>query len=210
MADTRSALLSAARGLFAEYGIERVSLRSVARSADARNVGAVQYHFGDRAGLVRAVMEPFQTAVEIRRETLLDSYEAATAKAVLPLAAALVRPWTAELATLEGRQYLRILAHALGQVEPMEDLLSSASLVRWRDLVEPLLSPIAVRLHRRFASLRFATYELGARARIDSARDNRVFESQLIDLVTGLLLAPVSQETRAALDRRARKPGEDR
>lgn len=198
-ADTRSALLIAARQLLADQGIELVSLRAVAREAGARNVGAVQYHFGDRDGLVRAVMAPYQAAVEIRRAALLDEYEASGGSAVRPLAAALVRPWAAELATPEGRQYLRILGSALGQIPPMEDLLTSASLVRWRDLLEPLLSPNTVRLHRRFASLRFAAYELAARARIDPSRDQRLFESQLIDLVAGLLLAPVSEETRRAL-----------
>ena len=215
-ADTRSALLTAARRLLADHGIEPVSLRSVARAAGARNVGAVQYHFGNRDGLVRAVMAPYQAAVEIRRDALLDEYQASGGSAVLPLAAALVRPWAAELATVEGRQYLRILGHALGQIPPMEDLLTSASLVRWRDLLEPLLSPNAVRLHRRFTSLRFAAYELAARARIDPSRDNRLFESQLIDLVAGLLLAPVSDETRRrALSRTApasapRPAGQDR
>lgn len=208
-ADTRSALLTAARRLFADHGIEPVSLRAVAREAGARNVGAVQYHFGDRDGLVRGVMAPYQATIEIRRDALLDDYRASGGSAVLPLAAALVRPWAAELTTPEGRQYLRILGHALGQIPPMEDLLTSASLVRWRDLLEPLLSPNTVRLHRRFASLRFAAYELAARARIDPSRDNRLFESQLIDLVAGLLLAPVSEETRRALSRTGRGPARE-
>src|SRR3546814_2007020 len=71
----------------------------------------------------------------------------------------------------------------------------TTSLGRWRQLVRPLLSPEAVRLHRRFDSLRFAVSEVARRSR-SGRRDHRLFVSQLTDLVTAFLTAPVSEETR--------------
>jgi hypothetical protein len=81
----------------------------------------------------------------------------------------------------------------------MVDLSQTPSMFRWRDALEPLLPPEAIRLHRRFAALRFTAEELGRRARASSRRSDALFVSQLIDLVTAMLLAPSSEETRRLL-----------
>jgi AcrR family transcriptional regulator len=52
---TRELILLAAERLFAERGIEAVPLRDVRIAAGQRNSAAVQYHFGDRETLVRAI-----------------------------------------------------------------------------------------------------------------------------------------------------------
>ena len=53
--DTRPNLVAAAEQLFAERGVDAVSLREIARQAGTRNVMAVQYHFADRAGVLAAI-----------------------------------------------------------------------------------------------------------------------------------------------------------
>jgi AcrR family transcriptional regulator len=58
---TRKRLLIAATGLFAERGFEHVGVREICRAANA-NVAAVNYHFGDKARLIRAVID---SALEI-------------------------------------------------------------------------------------------------------------------------------------------------
>ena len=55
--ETRARLLSAAERLFAERGIDAVSLREITRESGARNAIAAQYHFADRAGLVQAILD---------------------------------------------------------------------------------------------------------------------------------------------------------
>jgi AcrR family transcriptional regulator len=69
-------LLAAAEQLFAERGIEAVSLRDVCAAAGQRNHSAAQYHFGDRQGLVAAVFERRMSIVGERRHALLDQVEA--------------------------------------------------------------------------------------------------------------------------------------
>lgn len=54
-AETRAAILDAAEREFAIHGAENASLRDIAIRAGQRNNSAVQYHFGDRDGLVAAV-----------------------------------------------------------------------------------------------------------------------------------------------------------
>jgi TetR/AcrR family transcriptional regulator, regulator of cefoperazone and chloramphenicol sensitivity len=69
--ETRARVLTAATRLFAERGFAKVTVRDICRKARA-NVAAVNYHFGGKEGLYRAVM---QTAIE----TMQDTTEAARA-----------------------------------------------------------------------------------------------------------------------------------
>ena len=55
-AETRQRLLDAAAALFAERGIEAVSIDAIAEAAD-RTSGAVYAHFGGKAGLLNALLE---------------------------------------------------------------------------------------------------------------------------------------------------------
>ncbi|RSN66848.1 TetR/AcrR family transcriptional regulator [Actinomadura sp. WAC 06369] len=204
MNDTRERLLDAAERLYAERGVDAVSLREIVQAAGVRNATAVQYHFGDRAGMVRAVFARHAPEVEARRHALLDACEADGGgdpeAAVRALAAALVRPLTARLADPSGRAFLQVWADVLNRPDPIVPVAvlddPSDSLCRWRALVEPLLEEDAARLHRRFTAVRYAAIEVARRARSGPRTDDRLFTSYLIDVVAAILGAPVSPETR--------------
>jgi AcrR family transcriptional regulator len=211
-ADVRTRLLDSAEALIAERGLEGVSLREITATAGAGNASAVQYHFGGRAGLVRAVVERHHPAVEARRHALLDQYEADGQADLRTLAGALVRPLAAELGAAGGPGYLQLLADLATRPHPaiaaasIEDPTDST--FRWRAAVEPLLDADAVRLHRRFTAIQFTLTELARRGRDALGRgaherDNQLFVSHLIDLVTALLAAPVSAETERLVARRS-------
>lgn len=211
---TKERLIEAAERLFAEHGIDAVSLREINRASGAKNAIAVQYHFSDRAGVVRAILDKHMPDVESRRHAMLDQYEAEREVAaaddgvgrdrdaeIRTLAAALVRPLAAKLADPDGGPaFLQIYADLLNRPNPM--MRPSAfdaradSFQRWRSLAKPLVEKEAVRLHRRFTSLLHAAVELGRRARSGPHPDDRLFTSWLIDVVAAILAAPVSAETR--------------
>jgi AcrR family transcriptional regulator len=202
---TRVRLINAAEQLFAARGIDAVSLREINRASGARNAIAVQYHFEDRAGVVRAVLQKHRPDVEARRHALLDQCEADGAPDLRCLAAALVRPWSAKLADADGGpQYLQIHAELLNRPRPHFETATdpSDSIHRWRSQVEPLLGEDAIRLHRRFTAMRLAAGELGRRASTAPHTDDRLFVSHLIDLVAAILAAPVSDETLRLADDR--------
>jgi AcrR family transcriptional regulator len=69
--DTKSELLEAAERLFAEHGIARSSLRAITREAGA-NVASVNYHFGSKEGLVKAVFAHRLGPLNRERLALLD------------------------------------------------------------------------------------------------------------------------------------------
>jgi len=199
--ETRDRLIHAAERLFAARGIDAVSLREINRASGARNAIAVQYHFEDRSGVIRAVLQKHRPDVEARRHAMLDQYEADGTPDLRALAAALVRPWAAKLADPDGGpEYLQIHAEVLNRPRPpVEDgpppANSPDSIQRWRALVGPLLGEDATRLHRRFTAMRLAAGELGRRASTAPHTDDRLFVSHLIDLVAAILAAPVSEET---------------
>jgi len=62
---TRDRLVKVAERLFAERGFRKVTIREVCRAAHA-NVAAVNYHFGDKLGLYREVL---QAAIDLMRAT---------------------------------------------------------------------------------------------------------------------------------------------
>ena len=222
---TKERLIEAAERLFAEHGIDAVSLREINRESGARNAIAVQYHFTDRAGVVRAILDKHMPDVESRRHAMLDQYEADrgdgddTADGKDPrgqadrdadirtVAAALVRPLAAKLADDDGGPaFLQIYADLLNRPNPL--MTPSAfdgkadSFQRWRALTKPLVEKDAVRLHRRFTALLHAAVELGRRARSGPHPDDRLFTSWLIDVVAAILAAPVSPETRRLAEAR--------
>ena len=72
--DARDRLILAAERLIAEQGVD-VALRDVALAAGQRNNSAVHYHFGSRDGLLRAVLDRRNAAMEEERLALLAEHE---------------------------------------------------------------------------------------------------------------------------------------
>ncbi|MEY2589238.1 MAG: hypothetical protein QOJ67_1222, partial [Acidimicrobiaceae bacterium] len=116
--DVPDALIRAAERLFAEHGSDGVSLREINAEAGASNASAVQYHFGDRRGLVRAVLAKHELEIERRRHQLLDAYEAWAEPNVRALAAALVEPLAAELSSDGGIGYLQLVSDLYNRPNP--------------------------------------------------------------------------------------------
>jgi AcrR family transcriptional regulator len=207
---TRDRLVATASRLFAAQGVDAVSLREIGREAEARNATALQYHFGDRSGLVRSVLAPHHRDVEVTRHALLDAEEARGPLEVAGLASTLVRPLAARLADAPGGpEYLQILADLVNRPRPAISTASledpADSMFRWRALAAEVLAPEAVALHRRFAAYRFTVGELAQRARTGPHRGDRLFTSDLVDLVAALLGAPVSATTAALRRSRSRR-----
>lgn len=72
MIDGKTRLILAGEQLFAKNGINGASMREIATKAGQGNHAAVQYHFGSREGLVRAIFDYRMEQMEAARGAMLD------------------------------------------------------------------------------------------------------------------------------------------
>jgi AcrR family transcriptional regulator len=111
----RQLLLEAALRLFAEHGVDAVSIRAVNREAGL-GPASVHYHFGTKEELLRAVLRERGVAlvadVRERAKELAGSSDAVSARdLVLMLAAPYVR--LAEGTDAAGHEWIRLLSQLL-------------------------------------------------------------------------------------------------
>lgn len=67
---TRETIIEVAERLWGDLGLNGVSLRQIAAAAGLLNHASVQYHFGNRDGLLMAVFENRLPVLDVRREEL--------------------------------------------------------------------------------------------------------------------------------------------
>ena len=116
---TRQQLLDAALVLFAQYGVEAVSIRQITKAAGQANQSAVHYHFSDRDGLVMAVIDhvcemlaPLQVLASAELSAIAQA-RTPTVKEVVTLG---FQPLVQfHMASSSGRVALRFLSRLLWQ-----------------------------------------------------------------------------------------------
>jgi AcrR family transcriptional regulator len=115
---TRSALLSAARGLFAERGYAAVSTEEIVRAAGVTR-GALYHHFRDKQHLFRAIVEQLEQEIAERIAT-----------------AAIGRgdPWEQQLAAMQA--FLDVCLEPDVQQITLTDAPSVLGLEGWREIEE--------------------------------------------------------------------------
>ncbi|MBK1883834.1 TetR family transcriptional regulator [Luteolibacter pohnpeiensis] len=112
----KARLLEAAEKLFAEHGFEGVSVRDITKEASA-NVAAVNYHFGSRDGLVRAVVTKYVAPIHEERFLRLEEVEKKFGDNPVPvedLLVAFVGPLLEQVRKTEGSS--RLFGKILGRV----------------------------------------------------------------------------------------------
>jgi AcrR family transcriptional regulator len=107
---TRTRLIEVAERLFAERGINAVSISEILDVAEQRNKNAVHYHFGGKEQLIKAIAEHRSAPLNRRRQQLLDQiHPQAGDDVVRDVCRALVLP-LAELLE-QDNYFLGFLAH---------------------------------------------------------------------------------------------------
>lgn len=71
LSDTRERILLAAEQLFAQHGIEAISLQRIVEAAGHRNTSAVQYYFGSKNELIKAILAFRQQHFDVQRLALI-------------------------------------------------------------------------------------------------------------------------------------------
>ncbi|HEY8523901.1 MAG TPA: TetR family transcriptional regulator [Acidimicrobiales bacterium] len=190
---TRERLLDAAQHLFARRGVDAVPIREINERAGQRNASALHYHFGSRQGLLVAIVERHQPAIDGERAARL----ARAGDAAHDVLAAVLVPLTDRLRSPAGRDYLRIVPQLMGPGLAEDELPQPPALVEGLNRLERHLGalPDPARAQRLRSMLLATTTLLADRAaRIENgdavALDHDAFVAELVAMATGLVLAP--------------------
>ena len=202
---TREHLLDVAEQLFGERGVDHVSIREIQLAAGTRNTAAVHFHFGDRDGLIDALMHRHLARIGARQQELWDKVVADDGLSDdHRLVELLVRP-VAEYLELgpSERAWVKMMAE-LGEdpdvrLPMMLQLAPAASIEAGRALHARIARklPAEIAGERMFILTRMAVNVCADRARAvdDPARKKsqlpaEVFIENLVDMVQGALFAP--------------------
>lgn len=211
-------LVEVAERLFAERGVNGVSLREIGAAAGQRNTGAARYHFGSKEGLVDAVFEHRMVPVNARREELLAELDSTgRAHELRSLTEAFLLPLSEQLGDVDRPSwYLRFSVQA-GYVKGWapadlgrQPWTRGLQVVRQR--VEGILGNIGVppalqadrwHLFAGFMAHALADRELQVQFKPGRALSPRdLFLTGLLDTAVALATAPTSRESRRLADQR--------
>jgi AcrR family transcriptional regulator len=209
----RQQLIAAAEQLFAEAGIDAVSLRQINLAAGQKNSSAAHYHFGSKDTLILAIYGSRMASVNVRREAALDAVEqAGELNDIRKLVETIVQPIVAEIdADTSGRHYIAFMAQAMGHpqldLEALWQQENNTGLVRLLQHLRTALPHLEGQLFGQRFGLAFEQiiHSLAARERLRTPNnkqfdvDSHLFVCNLIDSIAGGMSAPVSAETKAQL-----------
>ncbi|NNH70668.1 TetR/AcrR family transcriptional regulator [Nocardia uniformis] len=196
--DARELILLAGERLIADSGCA-VSLRDIAVAANQRNNSAVHYHFGSRDGLIAAIVERRQQALDADRMALLSEHDdATTPDTPAPLLAILVRPMFdtpyAEGSTHYARFLEQVRTHPVISAIDLHGERWPATKMTVQRLHRSLTDfPAALRAQRlrAMSTVMFALLADYERRRFSGASHGLPdVEDDILAMLTGLLTAP--------------------
>lgn len=213
---TRDALIRAAEQLFADQGVEAVSINTITRTAGQNNRNAVQYHFGNKAGLIQAIFDKHGPAITEQREALLAELQYSELSGARLIARAIVEPLLEKLEDEEGEAYLHISAELIASNTLGYSLPGSNQLqITREDKIEKLTAAALAHLPSDVAKQRILLANVlafhgvsdHARVRNNTAysalmRDTQFMASNLIDSMAAILETAPSAATLACLSSR--------
>lgn len=129
-ADTKQNLILSALALFARQGVDAVSMRTINSDAGARNASAVHYHFGNKLGIIEAVIAFIKEELDRHRLPMLEALETRLVAGETPSCRevmwAVFRPYILLNKTPEhGRAAIRFLARLQTDMSPeIQELLN--------------------------------------------------------------------------------------
>ncbi|WP_422747008.1 TetR/AcrR family transcriptional regulator [Mycobacterium sp. WMMD1722] len=211
---TRGKLIAIAEAMFADRGIAAVSLNEIRLAAGQSNAAVVNYHFGSKEDLVKAILEDRLERIDAERGRILDTALSGSQPIELRgLLEALVLPQVSSIERGERHVELvaQLLFHGYGEPGGHAWILADPSLTGHGQRVNQLLwkqlshLPEAVSTARlRFvyiSSLTSLADHQRQHATATEAPPTATFVSDLIDSLAAIIRAPVSAATLESLQR---------
>jgi AcrR family transcriptional regulator len=199
-------LLLAAERLFAEHGLAGISLRQICIEAGSSNNSAIQYHFGSKDDLLRAIFA-YRLGDLMQRRTLLraranpDDLREQLEAHVLPLIELAESPQSSYVSFIEQLQRagaVEVLLHQSDAVKSQDEFASGMQ----RLLAHLPESARSMRIQQvQDLAVHLAAERERAVRRNDAVVPFALFVSGVVDGLTGFLEAPASADTNKLIAR---------
>jgi len=193
-------LLLAAERLFAEHGLDGISLRQISIEAGSSNNSAIRYHFGTKDDLLRAIFayrlgDLMQRRALLRARSNPDDLRAQLEAHVLPLIELAESPDSSYVSFIEQLQRagaVEVLLHQSDAVKSQDEFASGMQ----RLLAHIPESARSMRIQQaQDVAVHLAAERERAVRRNDAAVPFALFVSGVVDGLAGFLEAPASAET---------------
>jgi AcrR family transcriptional regulator len=207
---TREHLIDVAESLFLSQGVDQVSLRAIAREAGQKNPSALQYHFGNREGLIDAIAARRLLQQEARRAMLLeDALKQGETISLREVCSVMVG--ASFLLCREDTSFRDVLGGlGLQRLTKVSDYFTlelsqeaPSLLALWelgRQALDHLPAELlALRMENAYGAGLLAMSRRAYSKESFRGRGAELFFNNLVDQVTAMLQAPVSRETRAGM-----------
>jgi AcrR family transcriptional regulator len=196
-------LIDVAEELFGVYGLDAVSLRQVSAAAGSANNYAVQYHFGDLPGLIRAILETRMPDIERKRAQMLARLKSdgrlSETRALMDI---LYLPLIEHQNTRGDRNYARLILALQNAPSGLDHARDTFHLMPIAEHVVDLIAanhfnippPLLGERHRLVAIMVLSS--LFNRCPPFEDRHDKALVRNVLDMATSALLAPIAPAMR--------------
>ncbi len=190
-------MIDAAEAIVADRGLAAMSLREVQVRAGQLNKNAAQYYFGNREGLIAAVVETRMAPINEQRKRLLAQLDAGAAASPRQLVEALIYPLAEAISGRAGSRYARFLAQAAFDPQLSSMISDHVRADSAREVLNRLAGSTGLPANLEMSRLQsILTTAITTLARWEAAPElfaDPALVVDLIDTATAALLAPSSR-----------------
>jgi AcrR family transcriptional regulator len=208
-------LIEAAEALYGRHGVEGVSLRQISIAAGTGNNYAVQYHFGNTAGLIRAILMKRIPEIELKMARLLAKTKAegrlSKTRALVEL---LFRPLFEHVNARGDRAHARFVLALLSLPAGAQHFIGLLNLMPIADHVFDLLNaanpdipPQFLRERQRLITIMVLTSVFNRHSPFNEDEFDTALIDNALDMANAALTAPIGDGVRDMLRRTSSKRG---
>jgi AcrR family transcriptional regulator len=206
-------LIEAAEALYGRHGLEGVSLRQISIAAGTGNNYAVQYHFGDIAGLIRAILTKRIPEIELKMARILATTKAQGRLAeTRALVEVLFRPLFEHVNSRGDRAHARFVLALLSSPEGAQHFIGLLDQMPIADHVFDLLNaanpdipPRFLRERQRLMTIMVLTSVFNRHAPYNEDEFDAALIDNALDMANAALTAPIGDGVRDMLRRTSSK-----
>lgn len=208
-------MIEAAESLYGRNGLEGASLRQISIAAGTGNNYAVQYHFGDAAGLIRAILTKRLPEIDLAMARLLSRLKAqgrlAETRALIEL---LFRPLFDHVNSRGERAHARFVLALLSSPAGAQHATGLLNMMPIADHVFGLLNaanpgipPPFLRERQRLITIMVLTSVFNRHTPYDAEDYDEALIDNALDMASAALTAPIGDGLQDMLRRTGSKRG---